>query len=88
MSVHPFLIHIPQSTLDDLDARLRRTRWAEDFLPSGWERGTDPDYLKELVTYWQQRFVSHFAGCETPGRGRRRHQPGPCRYHQEGRHGP
>lgn len=56
MSIHPFVVHIPQSTLDDLQARLQRTRWIEDSLQSGWERGTDPDYLKKLVAYWQDGF--------------------------------
>ncbi|MFI5034239.1 MAG: epoxide hydrolase, partial [Reyranellales bacterium] len=56
MTVHPFRIDVPQSVLDDLPERLRRTRWAEDAQGDGWDRGTNPQYLKELCAYWRDRF--------------------------------
>jgi pimeloyl-ACP methyl ester carboxylesterase len=46
---------VDQSVLDDLRARLAGTRRIP--LPGGgWDRGTDPDYLAELVAYWANRF--------------------------------
>ncbi len=56
MSIHPFVVDIPQSTLDDLQARLQRTRLTDDAGQSGWDSGTDPDYLRQLVAYWHQGF--------------------------------
>jgi pimeloyl-ACP methyl ester carboxylesterase len=38
--------------LSDLQMRLKRTRWADDFANDGWEYGTNTSYLKELVAYW------------------------------------
>lgn len=51
----PFEIHIPQSTLQDLQDRLNRTRWTSEPEDSGWGMGTSLGYLKDLVDYWQQR---------------------------------
>jgi pimeloyl-ACP methyl ester carboxylesterase len=56
MSVAPFTINIPQGTLDDLHERLSRTRWPDEVEGAGWDYGTNLDYLKQLVTYWQQEF--------------------------------
>lgn len=56
MSVQPFVVRIPQETLDDLHERLVRTRWTEDAAPADWDHGTSPAYLKELVLYWRDRF--------------------------------
>ncbi|MFI7124331.1 epoxide hydrolase family protein [Nonomuraea sp. NPDC050153] len=50
-----FRIDIPQEDLDDLRARLRRTRWARR-LPGGWNRGVPVAYLKELAEYWADGF--------------------------------
>ncbi|UBU16999.1 epoxide hydrolase family protein [Nonomuraea gerenzanensis] len=51
----PFRIDIPQADLDDLRARLRRTRWAAQ-LPGGWSRGVPVAYLRELAAYWADGF--------------------------------
>jgi microsomal epoxide hydrolase len=56
MSVKPFTITIEQETLDDLRARLARTRWTTGIDNGGWEYGTHSDYLKELCGYWQNQF--------------------------------
>ena len=50
--ISPFRIEVPQDTLDDLRERLRRTRWPEQVSGTGWSRGIDLDYMKELVRYW------------------------------------
>jgi epoxide hydrolase-like protein len=38
--------------LDDLHARLRATRRVPLPPGTGWSRGTDADYLADLVAYW------------------------------------
>ena len=48
----PFTIDVPEAVLADLRERLARTRWPATVRGVGWDRGTDPDYLRELVAYW------------------------------------
>ncbi|MBM3972315.1 MAG: epoxide hydrolase, partial [Planctomycetes bacterium] len=54
--ISPFRIEVPQDTLDDLRDRLRRTRWPDQVPGTGWSRGVDLDYLKDLVRYWAEEF--------------------------------
>jgi pimeloyl-ACP methyl ester carboxylesterase len=56
MNIQPFKIAIPQSTLDDLRERLTRTRWPDEVEGAGWSYGTNLDYLKSLVAYWQHEY--------------------------------
>ncbi len=56
MSIQPFTVHIPQATLDDLHERLSRTRWPDEVEGAGWDYGTNLDYLRNLVDYWQHSF--------------------------------
>jgi microsomal epoxide hydrolase len=49
------VIHVPQSTLDDLKARLRRTRWAAQ-IGDGWNLGASRAELETLVDHWMHRF--------------------------------
>ena len=56
MSIQPFAINIPQVTLDDLREHLARTRWPDEIEGAGWDYGTNLDYLKELVGYWQNQY--------------------------------
>jgi epoxide hydrolase len=51
--IRPFLIDIPQPDLDDLRARLDRTRWAE---PAGDDYGFPVSRLRRLVAYWRDQF--------------------------------
>ena len=51
MSPGKFVVHVPQQTLDDLQARLARTRWADE-IDAGWTLGTDGNELRALVDYW------------------------------------
>ena len=67
--IRSFRIDIPQSDLDDLQDRLRRTRWANE-LPAetfraevqtgpvtpGWEYGVPLAYVKRLVEYWRDGY--------------------------------
>jgi len=50
--IRPFRIAIPQADLDDLHARLARTRWPDELPGVGWRRGVPLGYLKELAAYW------------------------------------
>jgi pimeloyl-ACP methyl ester carboxylesterase len=47
---------VQDAALDDLRARLHNTRWP--LVPDGqeWARGTDLEYLRQLVDYWQKSF--------------------------------
>ena len=56
MAVRPFKIDIDQSVLDDLQARLNLTRWPDEVTDSGWDYGSNLDYMKELVEYWRTDF--------------------------------
>src|SRR5437016_6961738 len=56
MSIQSFKIDIPQATLDDLHERLAHIRWPDEIEGAGWDYGTNLDYLKSLVTYWQNHF--------------------------------
>jgi pimeloyl-ACP methyl ester carboxylesterase len=55
-TIQPFKINIPQAILDDLHARLAHTRWPDAVAGAGWSMGTNLDYLKELVAYWQSQY--------------------------------
>jgi pimeloyl-ACP methyl ester carboxylesterase len=52
----PFKIHVSDATLQDLRARLRHTRFPDQIPGSGWDYGTDTQYLRELVAYWANDF--------------------------------
>jgi epoxide hydrolase len=56
MKIKPFTIKIPQTTLNDLQERLARTRWPDEVEGAGWSMGTSLTYLKELVDYWQHKY--------------------------------
>ena len=47
---------IPQAVLDDLEERLLRTRWPNEIPGTGWSRGADLTYMKELVAYWLDEY--------------------------------
>ena len=52
VTIRPFTIDVPESVLDDLRERLRRTRWPGEIAGSGWTYGTNLAYMRELVDYW------------------------------------
>ncbi len=55
-AVERFEINVPQDALDDLDDRLRRTRFADDFGNDDWTFGVPGDYLRAIVEHWRERF--------------------------------
>jgi len=56
LRLSPFTIHVEQQVLDDLQRRLRDTRWPDPAPGPAWSQGTDLDYLRELVRYWIEEF--------------------------------
>ena len=54
--MQPFHIHVPDEALDDLHTRLLHTRWPDQIPGIGWKQGTDPEWLKPLVSYWANEF--------------------------------
>ncbi|HEV7652032.1 MAG TPA: epoxide hydrolase [Actinophytocola sp.] len=51
--IRPFHIDIPQADLDDLMARLERTRLPRPAPGDSWEHGTPNHYLREAVEAWR-----------------------------------
>jgi epoxide hydrolase len=55
-AIQPFRIDIPQADLDDLKARLDRTRWPDQLPGVGWDYGIPLDYVRELAGYWRTSY--------------------------------
>lgn len=56
MKMERFVISVDQSLLDELTRRLRQTRWPDEPHDAGWSMGTNVAFMRELVTYWLDRF--------------------------------
>ena len=54
--IRPFTVAVPQADLDDLQARLERTRFAPAAPGDSWEYGTPESYLREMVDHWKTGF--------------------------------
>ncbi|HZV48892.1 MAG TPA: epoxide hydrolase [Candidatus Dormibacteraeota bacterium] len=54
--IRPFRIDVPQADLDDLNHRLRRTRWPDQLPGVGWDYGIPLGYVKELAEYWRTAY--------------------------------
>ena len=52
----PVKLSTPPGALDDLRGRLRCARWPDAHEDAGWTEGTDLDYLRTLVAYWENGF--------------------------------
>ena len=50
--ITPFTINVAQEVLSDLQQRLKNTRWSYQMEGTGWDAGTDLNYLKKLAAYW------------------------------------
>jgi pimeloyl-ACP methyl ester carboxylesterase len=55
-STKSFRIGVSEQVLSDLRARLRRTRRLRVLKSAGWDGGSDPDYLDELLAYWRDEY--------------------------------
>jgi hypothetical protein len=56
VDIAPMTIDVPQDVLDDLQDRLRRTRWPVEVPEGSWTRGVDLRHMKELVEYWLDEY--------------------------------
>ena len=56
MSVTPFTVSVSDDDLDDLRRRLGATRWPEPIPDTGWDYGTNVDWLRELCAFWADTF--------------------------------
>ncbi|SAL03970.1 multidrug MFS transporter [Caballeronia arationis] len=52
----PFSLHVADEDIDDLRARLARTRFPDQAPGEPWQAGTDVAYLADLVDYWRDGF--------------------------------
>ena len=55
-SITPFQISISDEDLEDLQLRLSLTRLPDQLNNISWEYGTDLNYMRELIGYWQDGF--------------------------------
>jgi pimeloyl-ACP methyl ester carboxylesterase len=55
-NIQPFKVHLSQAVLNDLRDRLARTRWPDEVHGSGWDYGSNLDYMKKLGEYWRMEF--------------------------------
>nr|CAH60146.1 IssA protein [Streptomyces tenjimariensis] len=55
-SPRPFTIAVDDAVLSDLTTRLERTRWPSPAPGAPWSQGADLGYLREIVTYWTEKF--------------------------------
>ena len=73
-SVQPFQIAVPEAVLDDLRARLRRTRWPEAELVADWSQGVPLAWMQDICRYWagdydwraRERLLNRFNQFTTP----------------------
>ena len=56
MTPQRFTIDVRESVLEDLRARLDRTRWPLDPGNEDWRYGTNRQWLAELVAYWRDGY--------------------------------
>lgn len=55
-AIVPFRIAVPDHVLSDLHRRLDNTRLPSPIDGAGWDYGTDPSYMRELLAYWRQKY--------------------------------
>ena len=55
-AAHPFRLHVADAAIDDLRARLARTRFPDQAPGEPWAYGTDVAYLERLVEHWRTSF--------------------------------
>lgn len=52
-AITPFRIEVPDTELEDLHARLDRTRWPAELPGDTWDLGVPVGYLRRLADYWR-----------------------------------
>src|SRR6202012_85207 len=58
--IRPYRIDVPAAVLDDLHARLARTRWPEAECVDDWSQGIPLAYTRELAGYWADGYDWRF----------------------------
>src|SRR5258707_10224388 len=56
MKTTPFRIQVSQETLDDLGARLQRTRFPDAPEDAGWTMGADLAFMKRFGAHWRDKY--------------------------------
>ena len=56
MQLHPFRVNVSQADLDELQARLARTRWPDELPGVGRDYGEPLDEVKTWTAYWQDGY--------------------------------
>jgi hypothetical protein len=51
-----YRIQASDAELEDLCSRLRATRWPDSETSDGWSQGVPDSYMREVVTYWADRY--------------------------------
>jgi epoxide hydrolase len=54
--IEPFRVAVPDAHLDELQFRLRRTRWPDAQPDAGWDYGIPLDYVQEVCGYWAESY--------------------------------
>ena len=52
----PFRIDVPDADIEELRARLRRTRWPEPATVQDWSQGVPLMYVQDLCRYWAESY--------------------------------
>lgn len=55
-SIRSFEVDVERDAIDDLRRRLAETRWPDRSPDSGWEYGTNREYLRDLCRYWREDY--------------------------------
>ncbi|WP_255131458.1 epoxide hydrolase N-terminal domain-containing protein [Bacillus sonorensis] len=56
MTIKRFQIQVSDEILNDLQYRIHHIRWPDQLENADWERGTELNYLKSLVSYWRDHY--------------------------------
>ncbi len=62
--MRPFRIDVPQTALDDLTARLARTRWPDELPGVGWSYGVPLADVRSVAAYWRTTYDWRAAEAE------------------------
>jgi pimeloyl-ACP methyl ester carboxylesterase len=56
MTPVPFTLEVPQADIEDLKARLSRTRFPDQAPDAPWAYGTDLAYMRDFIPWWRDHF--------------------------------
>lgn len=70
-AIRPFVTAVPDQAIDDLKARLARTRWPDPETVSDWSQGVLSDNLRRLLQRWEHDYDWRQLRCLGKGRKHR-----------------